>query len=82
MALRQAGYCGKCEFMPREEARYRLMVHDPTLNRMAARGELKKVRVMTRVLYHRADVEATRERMRLKGKGWFGIVEPSPSWGA
>lgn len=73
-ALRQAGYCERCEWMTTDEALRRLMIANQTLDRMADRGELRKVKVGHRVLWHRAEIEGAREQMRLKGKGWVGLL--------
>jgi excisionase family DNA binding protein len=52
-----------------------LMVNGRTLGRLADRGELRKVKILTRVLWHRAEIEALREQMKMAGKGWVGLTE-------
>jgi hypothetical protein len=74
-ALRQSGYCQACEFLSTAQALEALMVSGRTLGRMADRGELRKVKILTRVLWRRAEIETMREQMRVTGKGWVGLTE-------
>ena len=74
-AMHSAGYCEDCEFLSTSQVLETLMVSDRTLDRMAYRGELRKIKVGHRVLWHRAEIETVREQMRLRGRGWVGLTE-------
>jgi hypothetical protein len=58
MALRQAGYCERCEFMTAVEVMRHTLLSRPTLLAKERRGEWTVVRIDARPLYHRADVVA------------------------
>ena len=60
-ALRQGGYCRSCEFMTRAEVQQYLGITEPTVTR-----HLPVVRILSRVLVHRSDVEQMRARLLAK----------------
>lgn len=66
-ALRQGGYCQRCEFMTRAEVVEYLGVTELTVMR-----RLPVVRILRRVLVHRADVEQMRARLAKK-KSWLSL---------
>jgi hypothetical protein len=73
-ALRQAGYCQRCEFMTRAEVVEYLMVgtHTPLLWSWA--GKVRTVKIAHRLLFPRADVEHMGARMRATKRSWSALI--------
>lgn len=66
-ALRQGGYCQRCEFMTRAEVVEYLGLTELTVSR-----RLPVVRILRRVLIHRSDVEQMAVKLRAK-KSWLAF---------
>lgn len=70
-ALRQAGYCQRCEFMTRAEAQQYLGISESTAMR---RLPFVRIAGTRRVLIARADVEHLRARLLAQKKSWVAMA--------
>lgn len=71
MALRQAGYCERCEWMTAEQVLRYLMISRRTLDRRA----IPCTKLGSSVRCHRADVESYKRRTQQRKTTWLYLSQ-------
>jgi DNA-binding MarR family transcriptional regulator len=74
MALRQAGYCERCEWMTSVEVVKATLLTWNTLTALGRRGEWHVARIGRHRLYHRADVTAFIDRAQQRKTAWVALT--------